>query len=132
MLAASIMSCSSTKATTAMEFVKKHSKAYYFRDAKAVAGMTLCAEDMDKISLPDKIEEELSDFKRDSLAKSLEQDMKRNDMWSKAWEDTRYISEQDHGDHIHVEVKVGYAYSAIVLVRVGKYLKIAPNPSSFE
>jgi len=127
-----LLGCSSTKATTSEEFVKKHARAYYFRDAKAVAAMTLCSEDLDKIALPAKVELELSDFKRDSLAKSLKQDMKRDDMWTKAWEDTKYISEQDHGDHIHVEVKVGYAYSNIVLVRVGKYLKIAPNPSAFE
>ncbi len=129
---ASFSGCSPTKATTAEEFVKKHSKAYYFRDAKAVAEMTLCAEDLEKVSLPARVVLELADFMRDSLVKNLKTDMKKDDRWSKAWEDTRYISEEDHGDYIRVEVKVGYAYSSIVLVRVGKYLKIAPNPSSFE
>ncbi len=132
MLAVSILGCSSTKSTTAEEFVKKHAKAYYFRDAKAVAEMTMCSEDLDKVTLPSLVELEINESKRDSLAKTLKQDMKRDEMWVRAWENTRYVSEQDHGDHIHVSVKVGYANSAIVLVRVGKHLKIAPNPSSFE
>jgi hypothetical protein len=124
--------CSSTKATTAEEFVKKHAKAYYSRDAKAVAGMTLCAEDLDKVSLSEKIETEIGEVKRDSLIGSLKSQMRKNDRWVKAWEGTQYVSEEDHNSYIRVEVKVGYAYSAIVLVRVGECLKIAPNPSSFE
>jgi len=116
--------CSSPKSITAEEFVKKH--------AKAVAEMTLCAEDLEKVELPAKIESELRVYKRDSLTAELKRDMKRDDRWVKAWEDTKYVSEEDHKSYIRVEVKVGYAYSSIVLVRVGKYLKIALNPSSFE
>jgi hypothetical protein len=124
--------CSPTRAVTAEDFVKKHRKAHYFRDAKAVAAMTLCAEDLEKTSLPARIGLELRDFHRDSLAAGLKSDMKRDGVWAKAWEDTRYIGEEDHGYYIKVEVKVGYAYSSIVLVRVGDCLKIAPNPGSFE
>lgn len=124
--------CSSSRATTAEEFVQKLAKAHYFRDSKAVAQMTLCAEDLAETSLPVFLQMELCDFKRDSLATSLKLNMKQDAMWSKAWEDTKYVNHEDHQSHIHVEVKVGYAYSNIVLVRVGKYLKLAPNPSSFE
>jgi hypothetical protein len=129
---AAICACSSTKADTAEEFVKKHAKANYFRDAEAAAGMTLCAEDLEKVSLPARVELEVAETKRDTLKAELQRQMKSDDVWVKAWEDTRYVSEQDHGDHVHVSVKVGYANSSIVLVRVGKHLKIAPNPSSFE
>jgi hypothetical protein len=127
-----IAGCTSTTANTAEAFVKKHAKAYYFRDAKAVAEMTLCAEDLGKTTVSQRIRDELKTFHRDSLRTALKDEMKDGDQWVAAWSDTRYASEKDQGDHITVEVKVGYAYSSIVLVRVGKYLKIAPNPSSFE
>jgi len=129
---AAASACSPPMATTAEEFVRKHSKAYYYRDAKAAAGMTLCAEDLEKVSLPARIELEVAETKRDTLQAELQRQMKGDDVWVRAWEDTRYVSEQDHGDHVHVSVKVGYANSSIVLVRIGKHLKIAPNPSSFE
>ena len=132
-LAIFLAGCSSNRAVTAEDFVKKHSKAYQSRDAKSVAGMTLCAEDLEETAIPQQIKQELKDQKRDSLAKDLKDQMKREgDMWVQAWGDTKYAGEKDHGDHIHVDVTVGYARSAIVLVRVGKQLKIAPNPSSFE
>jgi hypothetical protein len=125
--------CATYQATTAEDFVKMHAKAYQSQDAKAVAGMTLCAEDLEETAIPQPIKLELKDQKRDSLAKDLQNQMKRDgDMWVQAWRDTRYAGEKDHGDHIHVDVAVGYSRSAIVLVRAGKYLKIAPNPSAFE
>lgn len=125
--------CTSTRAVTAEDFVKKHAKAYYSRDAKAVAEMTLCAEDIEETAIPRQIKLELKDQKRDSLVKDIQNQMKREgDVWVQAWGDTRYVGEKDHGDHIHVDVTVGYVRSSIVLVRMGKHLKIAPNPSSFE
>lgn len=124
--------CSSTKATTAEEFVNKHAKAYYFNDAKAVAKMTLCAEDSGQVALPESIREELRTMYRDSLRRAVKEEMKEQGRWVTAWRDTRYVGETDHGDHIHVDVKVGYVPSSIVLVRVGKTLKIALNPTSFE
>lgn len=124
--------CSPTTATTAEDFVKQHAKAYYFNDAKAVAKMTLCAEDSGEVVLPEQIREELRTFHRDSLVRALKDEMKEESRWVSAWRDTKYVSEQDRGGHIAVQVKVGYANSSIVLVRAGKTLKIAPNPSSFE
>jgi hypothetical protein len=128
----SIINNVTTNATTAEDFVKKHAKAYNLRDAKAVAAMTLCAEDLEQTTIPENIKQELRGNLRDSLVQQLKRDMKQDDMWSKAWEDTQYVKEQDHGDHITVDVTVGYSHSSIVLVRVGKILKIAPNPSSFQ
>ena len=127
-----ISAVTAPSAATAEQFVKMHAKAYSSRDAAAVAAMTLCAEDLAQTALPDPIKQELKGCRRDSLVLQIERDMKDNDMWSKAWEDTQYVKEQDHGDHITVDVTVEYAHSSIVLVRVGKILKIAPNPSSFE
>ena len=124
--------CSSTKATTAAEFVQKHAKAYNLRDARAVAEMTLCAEDLSQTTVPQSIKDELKAFHRDSLRGALKSEMKEGNQWVAAWEDTKYISEKNQGEHINVKVKIGYAYSSIVLVQVGKYLKIVPNPSSFE
>jgi hypothetical protein len=118
---------------TAEDFVKKHAKAYHSQDAKAVAEMSLCAEDLEETAIPQQIKLELKDQKRDTLLIDLKDQMKREgDMWVQAWGDTRYAGEKDHGDHIHVDVTVGYARSSIVLVKAGKQLKIAPNPSSFE
>jgi hypothetical protein len=132
-LAIFYVGCSTNKAVTAEDFVKMHAKAYRSRDAKAVVEMTLCAEDLEEASIPQQIKLELKEQKRDSLIKDLKGQMKlEGDMWAQAWGDTRYAGEKDHGDHIHVDVTVGYARSSIVLVRAGKYLKIAPNPSSFE
>jgi hypothetical protein len=126
--------CSSkNNAVTAEDFVKKHAKAYQSQDAKAVAEMTLCAEDLEETAIPQQIKLELQDQKRDSLIKDIKGQMKlEGDRWVQAWGDTRYVGEKDHGDHIHVDVTVGYARSSIVLVRAGKCLKLAPNPSSFE
>jgi hypothetical protein len=124
--------CSSNRAVTAEEFVEKHSKAYSSRDEKAVAGMTLCAEDLAQTALPQSIKEELKSFHRDSLTQAVRREMKEGNLWVAAWQDTKYVSEKDLGDRIKVEVTVGYARSSIVLVRVGKQLKIAPNPSSYE
>lgn len=127
-----VAGCTSTKATTAEDFVRKHAKAYYFNDAKGVAEMTLCAEDSGQTALPEYIREELRTFHRDSLVRALKDEMKEESRWVAAWRDTKYAGEREHDGHIHVEVKVGYANSSIVLVRAGKTLKIAPNPSSFE
>jgi hypothetical protein len=133
LITVALAGCASHRATTAEDFVKKHAKAYYFRDAKAVAAMTLCAEDLDQTAIPERIKQELKEHKRDSLLSGLKDEMKQEgDMWVKAWESTKYERELDHGDHIHVDVTVGYARNSIVLARVGKELKIAPNPSAFE
>jgi hypothetical protein len=121
-----------TDCTNAKEFIESYSQAYRDGNAKAIMRMKAGTGILEKMAINDALKQQLLDYSREREEKELEQGLKDDDLWVRAWKNTRYSGEQDHGDHIHVDVEVDGVPSAVVLVRDGKYLRIHPRPSWFD
>lgn len=114
-----VVSCgflSDPSAKTAQEFVQKYSQAYKDGNAGVIVKMTELGKGQTEDSLKD-------DIKKDIEARRF---------GYRAWSNTSYVSEQDRGDYIRVNVEVSGAQSQIVLVKREGLLKLALNPSDFE
>jgi tRNA nucleotidyltransferase (CCA-adding enzyme) len=121
-----------TERTTAKEFIESYSQAYREGDAKAILKMRAGTGLLEKMEINDALKQQIRDFNLGQEKEELEKSLKEDNMWTQAWKNTEYQSELDHGDHIHVEVKVQGFPSAVVLVRDGKFLRIHPRPSWFN
>ena len=112
------------------EFIKVYSAAWEDQDIEAILAMRVRKTFVDRsvpgdLTLP--VEEYWYRLEKEEVQASLE----RHDLFAQAWAATRYERHREHGDHIHVDVLVDGARSSVVLVRVGEFLKIHPDPSSF-
>jgi len=123
----------STKAETAEQFVLKWAAAHERKDVDAVLAMTA------KRRNPARAAAEKSELGREVIEldeakqrEELAKEFKDNSMWIRAASRTRYVGERAHEDHIHVEVRIDSAASAIVLVREDGTLKMAPDPSNYD
>lgn len=103
-------------AKTAQEFVEKYSKAYSNSSTDLIVKMTEFGKGQTEESLKD-------ETKKDIDAKGF---------GYVAWSNTRYISEQDRGNYIRVNVEVKGAQTSIVLIKRDGTLKLAQNPGDFE
>jgi len=121
-----------TDCTTAEQFIKSYSRAYQNGDAKAILKMRTGTGLLEKLTIDSALKEELREYSLEKEKAELEQGLKDDDMWVRAWKSTEYRSERDHGDHIHVDVTVDGIPSAVVLVRDGEFLRIHPRPSWFD
>lgn len=121
-----------TDCTTAKEFIKSYSKAYQNGDAKAILKMRAGIGILEKLEMDPALKEEILNYDLEKEKEELEKSLKDDDMWVRAWKNTEYRSEREHGDHIHVEVTVQGIPSAVVLVRDGEFLRIHPRPSMFD
>ncbi len=128
----SVCACSSDReARTAQEFVKQYSEAWKSGDAHAILAMRSRMKLVD-IDLKPEMKEALEEASLADEKDEIERSIKRRDFSYVSWSNTEYVSDQPHGDHIHVAVRVAGALSSIVLVREGEMLKIHPNPSFFR
>jgi uncharacterized transporter YbjL len=117
-LSALVISCGAltdSGAKTAREFVEKYSEAYRTGNVSAIVKMTV----MEKGQSEEQFREE------------VEKDVDSKGLGYVAWAHTSYVSEEDHGSYIHVEVEVQSARSSIVLVRQDDLLKIVQDPSKY-
>jgi hypothetical protein len=121
-----------TDCTTAPDFIRTYSQAYRNGNVQAIMKMRAGTGLLEKITTDPVLQEELKEYARDKEEEELEQGFKNDDLWVTAWKNTEYKSEQDHGDHIRVEVLVNGIPSSVVLVRDGEFLRIHPRPSWFD
>jgi hypothetical protein len=114
-----IISCGGSNnpsAKTAQEFVQKYSQAYKDENVGTIAKMTV----------PDK--DQTEELFKDETKK----DIKSKGFGYTAWTRTRYLSEEDRGKYIRVNVEIRGARSSIVLVKQEGLLKLVLNPSDYE
>lgn len=114
-----VMSCgllSDPSAKTAPEFVQKYSKAWQSGNADLVTKMTELGKGQTEESFKEETKKDI-----DSKAFGFV-----------AWSNTRYVSEQDRGNYIRVNVEIKGAPTSIVLVKRDGLLKIVLNPSAYE
>ena len=121
-----------TDCTTAQDFIKSYSQAYRDGNVQAILKMRTGTGLLEKLTIDPVLKEELRNYDLEKEKAELEKGLKEDDMWVRAWKNTGYRSEQDHGDHIHVNVAVDGIPSAVVLVRDGDFLRIHPRPSWFD
>jgi RNA binding exosome subunit len=121
-----------TDCTTAQDFIKSYSQAYRNGDANAIMKMRAGIGLLEKMDIDPVLKEELRNYNLEQERKELEEGLKQDGMWIRAWKNTVYAGEKDHGDHIHVNVTVDGIPSAVVLVRDGEFLRIHPRPSWFD
>jgi hypothetical protein len=121
-----------TDCTTAQDFIKSYSQAYRNGDANAIMKMRAGIGLLEKMDIDPVLKEELRNYNLEQERKELEEGLKQDGMWIRAWKNTVCAGEKDHGDHIHVNVTVDGIPSAVVLVRDGEFLRIHPRPSWFD
>jgi hypothetical protein len=128
----SLAACSSNReARTPGEFVEKYSKAWKDGDVDAIMAMRSHKKLVD-VELGPNMKEALNQASVDDEREEIEASVKRHRFAYESWSMTEFVSAEDHGDHVHVNVRVGAANSSIVLVREGDLLRIHPHPSLFK
>jgi hypothetical protein len=120
------------EARTAREFVERYTKAWQREDVDAIVAMKYDLKKFDIARIPQGKEGLLTDYTFGKEKAEVEADIRARGFVYRLSTDLTYVSEQDHGDHIHVRVAQGAARSDIVLVRDGEALKMFPYPSWFE
>ena len=143
MLSAGMMACSGgarggvdgggDTPVTAQAFVAAYADAHLDEDVDRILDMQWeTAADGAAAQSSTPLNEDVDATARERERTELREAFRNNDMWTTAWKQTTYVSEQGHGDHIHVEVNVGAAGSAIVLVKgADGQLFITENPSDY-
>jgi hypothetical protein len=132
LLICALSACSPAReARTPQEFVEEYSKAWKSGDVETILALRSQKKLVD-VGLKPNMKEALDQASLDDEREEIEQSIKRRDFGYVSWSMTEFVSARDHEDHVHVDVRVGGANSAIVLVRDGELLKIHPDPSSFQ
>jgi hypothetical protein len=132
LLVCAFSACSPTReARTPQEFVEQYSKAWKSGDVETIMALRLHKKLVD-VELKPNMKEALDQASLADEREEIEQSIKRRDFGYVSWSMTEFVSARDHENHVHVDVRVGGANSAIVLVREGELLKIHPNPSSVQ
>jgi ABC-type branched-subunit amino acid transport system substrate-binding protein len=122
---------SKPEARTPQEFIEMYSKAWRNADPETILELRVprAATDLDMNSARKKaFEDSCNAADRDAI----EQSIKRRDFEYTAWSRTTFEGARDHGDHVHVNVRIDAARSEVVLVRNEGVLRIHPNPSQFQ
>lgn len=120
------------EARTAKEFVERYSAAWQSEDADAIVSMHYDLRLFDASKIPPGKEAAVSNYSPEQERKNVEAGIAARGFAYRAGINLSYVSEQDHGNHIHVRVAIGAAKSDIVLVRDGELLKSFPYPSWFD
>lgn len=123
--------CASKPPQNAKEFIEQLSAAYRKGDVGRIMSLEESNPVLDQTKINEGLKEKIKDFNTDKRRQELETDIQAKGMGYKMWTNSRYLSEKDHKDHIHVEVKVLNARSAVVLVRTPEGLKISLYPSLY-
>jgi len=133
MLAVLLSSCGhKNEARDAREFVEKYTNAWKREDVDAILSLQFDMKKFDASRIPPGKEVALLDYSPEKERKRVEEDIKAKGFSYLLSSDLTYVSEQNHGDHIHVRVAQGAARTDIVLLRDGELLKIFPYPSWFD
>jgi hypothetical protein len=117
------------KVTTAREFIANYSDAMVRKSARRVLAMEADGALMQRFARNAAQREKLARYDREQRRGELERLFQKEDIWWKAWCNTRYASERVHDDHLDVEVQVYGAGSQVILVRADDdTLRIHPLP----
>lgn len=117
LICASCSDSGKSTALTAQDFVQKYSRAYNDGDVASIVKMTRVAKGQTEESFKDE----------------TKNDIKAKGFGYRAWTETRYVSENDKGKYIRVEVAVKGNPSSIVLLKEdGGSLKMVLNPSDYD
>ena len=125
-------SCSSKEEeiTTPKKFVEVYSMAFKEEDVDKIIKLKWRPKNVgnkddpsysEEIELLDRVEE------REQIVKDIKSKGIGYTFWTKA----KYDGERDHGDHIHVRMRLDTLYE-FTLIREGKLLKYDPRPGWFK
>jgi hypothetical protein len=120
------------EARDAKEFVEKYTNAWKREDVGAIVSMEFDMKKFDVSRIPPGKELTLLNYSLEGVRKRVANDIESKGFAFLLSSDLKYVSEQDHGGHVHVRVARGAAKADIVLVRDGELLKLFPYPSWFE
>ena len=110
-----------TNVNSAKEFVENYSKAYQYKDAKAIFAMQAKPDAVEGVT-PPSVEEQVAEIKKE---------LDEGGMWVESWSKTKYVSEDKRDGYIIVKVRIKMIPSEIVLVEQGGALRLHPEPSKF-
>jgi hypothetical protein len=117
---------------TASDFIEVYVEAFRREDVETILRMRSRHYVIDDADVEQELKDEVKAQLHAKEREELEFDLRRRGMISQAWRRTRYVREEDHGDHIHVDVAIDGIPTSVVLVREGGALRIHPRPSSFD
>ncbi len=122
---------SKPEARTPEDFIRLYSAAWANEDVDAI--FELRARQDNKMPDPDpSARRAFEDSARASEIDAIRSSVQRRDLEYVAWTRTTFDGARDHGDHVHVAVRIDAARSEVVLVRNEGLLRIYPNPSLFQ
>jgi hypothetical protein len=125
-----LASCGSDRRPqSAKEFVERFSAAWKSEDVDAILSMQYDLKKFDKTKIPLGKELQALEFIQEDKRARVAKDIAEKGFGYRAGSELEYVSEQEHGDHIHVRVTVGAARTDIVLLRDEGSLKMFPFPS---
>ena len=113
------------------KFLKEIPEAFQNEDVDAIIKMYAHVNLLDKSDINPEIKIVGKENTEEEEKEELEKDIQSKGLLYSMGSNTEYVSELDHGDHIHVKVKVDNAFSEVVLVQENGILKMHPHPGWF-
>jgi len=128
-----ISQCIKPKPKTPKDFIEQYSAAWEFGKIDRIMSMKEGNPVLAGANIDEGLKEQIKNYSRDRERERITKEIKTRGMSYKMWRNTRYVSEKDHQDHIHVDVKVSGYNSSVVLVRQpDQTLKISEFPSMYK
>jgi hypothetical protein len=125
--------CSKPKPKTAKDFIEQYSAAWESGDLDKIMSMKEGNQVLANAKMDDKMKAQIQSYNQDQDRERIKDDINAKAMSWQMWSNTKYVSEKDHQDHIHVDVKVRGFNSSVVLVKQPDgALKISEFPSMYK
>jgi hypothetical protein len=125
--------CKQSNPKTAKDFIGQYGAAWQKGDVDKIMSMKEGNNILDKTRINEDLKEQIKDYSEEKERERISQDVKDKGAGYRMWSNTTYVSEKDHKDHVHVDVKVRGFNSSVVLVRQpdGSF-KISDYPSMYR
>jgi hypothetical protein len=119
--------------TTPQEFVRRYSSAHRAHDVRKICSMWADLRELEGRAGIQRAQRDVFDRRAYFLQRrALEHGLATDRLLYRAWDQTRYLSHQDHGEYLRVQVETMQARAEVVLVWQDGTLRLHPVPSWFE
>ena len=124
--------CAKPKPKTAKDFIEQYSAAWESGNVDKIMSLKEGNQVLAGASIDENLKEQIKNYNQDKDREGIKDDIKAKAMSWQMWSNTKYVSEKDHKDHIHVDVKVrGYPSSVVLVRQPDGTLKISEFPSMY-
>ena len=124
--------CSKPAPKTPKDFIEQYSAAWESGNVDKIMSLKQGNQVLAGAKMDESLKEQIKNYNQDQDREEIKNDIKAKAMSWQMWSNTKYVSEKDHKDHIHVDVKVrGYPSSVVLVRQPDGTLKISEFPSMY-